>query len=60
MHRNGLKTAVLLAALAAFAMGVGYLIAGATGLVIGFAISLGINGYAYFNSAGMALRSMHA
>ncbi len=60
MHRNGLKTAVLLTALAAVAMGVGYLIAGATGLIIGFAISLGINGYAYFNSASMALRSMHA
>jgi heat shock protein HtpX len=60
VHRNGLKTAVLLASLAAFVMGVGYLIAGVTGLFIGFAISLAMNGYSYFNSASMALRSMHA
>jgi len=60
VHRNGLKTAVLLASLAAFVMGVGYLIAGTTGLFIGFAISLAMNGYAYVNSASMALRSMHA
>jgi heat shock protein HtpX len=60
VHHNGLKTAVLLAGLAGFVMLLGYLFFGTTGLIIGFLISLAINGYAYFNSASMALRSMHA
>jgi heat shock protein HtpX len=59
-HHNGLRTAVVLAALAGFLMLVGYWLAGPTGLVIAFVISLAINGYAYFNSAKMALKSMHA
>jgi len=59
-HHNGLRTAVILAALAGFLMLVGYWLAGTGGLVIAFLISLGINGWAYFNSAKMALRSMHA
>jgi heat shock protein HtpX len=60
VNRNGLKTAVLLASLAGFVMLVGYWLGGTGGLLIGFAISLAMNGYAYFNSASMALRSMHA
>jgi heat shock protein HtpX len=60
VHHNGLKTAVLLAGLAGFVMLIGYFFFGTTGLLIGFLISLAINGYAYFNSAKMALRSMHA
>ena len=59
-HHNGLRTAVVLAALAGFLMLIGYWLAGVGGLVIAFVISLGINGYAYFNSAKLALRSMHA
>jgi heat shock protein HtpX len=59
-HNNGLRTAVALAGLAALLMGVGYLLGGATGVVIAFVISLGINGYAFFNSAKHALKSMHA
>ncbi len=60
MHRNGLKTAALLTTLAGFVMLVGYWIGGTTGLVIGFGLSLAMNGYAYFNSAKMALRSMRS
>jgi heat shock protein HtpX len=59
-HHNGLRTAVVLAALAGFLMLIGYWLAGTTGLVIAFGISLAINGWAYFNSAKMALKSMHA
>ena len=59
-HHNGARTAALLAALAGLLMLVGYLIAGPTGLVIGFVIALGTNAFAYFNSARLALRSMNA
>lgn len=59
-HRNGLKTAVLLGLLTAMFIGLGGLLAGTTGLVIGGALALVMNGYAYFNSARLALRSMHA
>jgi heat shock protein HtpX len=57
---NGLKTAVLLAALAGLIMLAGALLGGTTGLMIGFVIALATNGFAYFNSAKLALRSMHA
>ncbi len=59
-HRNGLKTAVLLGLLTAMFIGLGGLLAGTTGLVLGGALALAMNGYAYFNSAKLALRSMHA
>lgn len=57
---NGFKTAVLLGGLAGMMMLAGYVLGGSTGLVIGFAISLAMNGYAYFNSDKLALRSMRA
>jgi heat shock protein HtpX len=57
---NGLKTALLLGLLTALFIGAGGLLAGTTGLVIGFVLALAMNGYAYFNSAKLALRSMHA
>ena len=59
-HRNGLKTAVLLAALSGLILVAGALVGGRTGLIIAFVIALGTNGFAYFNSAKLALRSMHA
>ena len=59
-HYNGLKTAVLLGLLAALFIGAGGLLGGTTGLVIGGGLALAMNGYAYFNSAKLALRSMHA
>ncbi len=59
-HYNGLKTAVLLGLLTALFIGAGGLLAGTTGLVLGGVLALAMNGYAYFNSAKLALKSMHA
>ena len=41
MHRNGLKTAVLLACSPRSSSLAGYLLGGTTGLVIGFVLALG-------------------
>ncbi len=62
MHRytNGIKTAVLLAALSGLIMLAGGLLGGRQGLVIAFGIAIVTNGYAYFNSDKLALRSMKA
>ena len=59
-HYNGLKTAVLLAALSGLILVAGSLIGGQTGLVVAFVVALGVNGFAYFNSDKLALRSMRA
>lgn len=58
-HRNGLKTAVLLGLLSAFILVVGSRF-GSGGLWIALVLSLGINGFTYFFSDKIALRSMHA
>jgi len=55
---NVMKTMFLLAALTALFMGVGYLAAGVTGLVIAFVFALATNAFAYWNSDKLALR-MH-
>ncbi|MGH8867412.1 MAG: zinc metalloprotease HtpX [Actinomycetes bacterium] len=62
MHRqhNGLKTAALLGLLSALILVIGSALGGSTGLAIAFLIALGVNGFAYFNSAKLALRSMRA
>lgn len=62
MHRyhNGLKTAVLLGALSALILAIGQLLGGSTGLTIALLIALAVNGYAYFQSDKLALRSMRA
>jgi len=53
---NFTRTAVLLAAMTALFLGVGYLIGGPSGTVIAFLIALGMNAFAYWNSDKMVLR----
>ncbi len=62
MHRwnNGLKTALLLGLMGGLILAAGALLGGRGGLVIALVVALGINGYAYVNSAELALRSMRA
>lgn len=50
------RTAILLAALTALFMGVGFLIGGQTGMVIALVIAGGMNLFAYWNSDKMVLR----
>jgi heat shock protein HtpX len=59
-YHNGLKTGLLLVVLSALIMVAGAAIGGRTGLVIAFGIALATNGFAYFNSDKIALRSMRA
>ena len=59
-HYNGLKTALLLGGMSAFVMFCGYLIGSRTGLIIAFFIALAMNGFSYWNSSKLALRSMRA
>ncbi|SDG04164.1 zinc metalloprotease HtpX [Klenkia brasiliensis] len=62
MHRwnNGLRTALLLGLMAGMILAVGALLGGRGGLAVALVVALGINGYAYFNSDKLALRSMRA
>jgi heat shock protein HtpX len=57
---NGLKTAVLLGALSALLVFVGGAIGGSRGLVIGVVLAIAMNGFSYFFSDRIALRSMAA
>ena len=50
------KTTVLLAALMALFIGVGFLLGGIPGLVVAFVIGLGMNFFAYWSSDKVALR----
>lgn len=58
-HRNGLKTALLLGLMSALIIGISRMF-GEGAMFIGLLIALGMNGYAYFNSDKLALRSMRA
>lgn len=57
---NYAKTAILLAAMTALFLVVGYLLGGMGGAAIGFVIALAMNGYAFWNSDKMALRMHNA
>ena len=57
---NFMRTAVLLAALTAFFLVVGYLLGGRSGLLIALAVALGMNAFAYWNSDQMVLRMSNA
>ena len=57
---NMMKTAMLLAALTALFMGVGYLIGGSGGVVIAFVIAAGLNLFSYWNADKMVLRMHNA
>jgi heat shock protein HtpX len=59
VHHNGLRTAALLGLLSALIIFVGSLF-GTTGLWIALVVALATNGYAYFHSDTIALRSMRA
>lgn len=58
-HYNGLKTALLLGGMSAIIIAISSLF-GRTALIIGVFIALAMNGYAYFNSDKLALRTMRA
>jgi len=57
---NFARTALLLAAMTALFLAVGYLLAGEGGLLIAFLIALGMNGWAYWNSDKAVLRMHNA
>jgi heat shock protein HtpX len=59
VHHNALRTAALLGLLSALILFVGSLF-GTTGLWIALLVALATNGYAYFHSDTIALRSMRA
>jgi len=57
---NYAKTAILLAAMTALFLGVGYLLGGMGGAALAFVVALGMNGWAFWNSDKMALRMHNA
>ncbi|RAI04308.1 zinc metalloprotease HtpX [Acuticoccus sediminis] len=57
---NMFRTALLLAAMTAIFMGVGYLIGGPSGMVIAFGIAVATNLFAYWNSDKLVLRMHNA
>jgi heat shock protein HtpX len=57
---NTLRTAILLAALTAIFVAVGYLIGGASGMLIAFLIAVGINFFSYWNADKLVLRMYKA
>jgi heat shock protein HtpX len=57
---NMVRTAMLLAAMTALFMGVGYMIGGSGGMMIAFLIAAAMNLFSYWNADKMVLRMHHA
>ena len=57
---NIVKTGILLAAMTGLFLVVGFMLGGATGLIIALVVALGTNAYAYWNSDQLALRAHNA
>ena len=57
---NLIKTAMLLAAMTALFMGIGFMIGGTGGMAIAFAIAVAMNLFSYWNSDKMVLRMNNA
>jgi heat shock protein HtpX len=57
---NYIRTAMLLAAMTALFMGIGYMIGGQSGMVIALMIAAAMNVFSYWNSDKMVLRMHHA
>lgn len=57
---NVMKTGMLLAAMTALFMGIGYLIGGSGGATIALFVAAGMNLFSYWNSDKMVLRMHHA
>jgi heat shock protein HtpX len=57
---NGVKTAMLLAAMTALFMGVGYLVGGSGGAFVAFLAAAAMNLFTYWNADKMVLRMHHA
>ena len=57
---NFFRTALLLAAMTALFMGLGYMIGGQSGMAIAFVIAAAMNVFSYWNSDKMVLRMHHA
>jgi heat shock protein HtpX len=57
---NAIRTAMLLAALTAIFMGVGYLIGGSTGMVVAFLVAAAMNVFSYWNADKLVLSMYRA
>ena len=57
---NGMKTAMLLAALTALFMGLGYMFGGTGGAMIALVVAAGMNLFTYWNADKLVLRMHHA
>ncbi|MCB1476862.1 MAG: zinc metalloprotease HtpX [Rhodobiaceae bacterium] len=57
---NVTKTAILLAAMTALFLGIGYLLGGPSGMVIAFLVALAMNAFSYWNADKMVLRMYNA
>lgn len=57
---NHAKTFMLLAALTALFVGVGYLLGGPTGMVIAFGVAIAMNAFSYWNADKLVLRMYKA